>query len=440
MAIVVCVAAVVTLAAMGAIEPEARAVPARVASPESQLAVLLGFADGKLVRIEPETLRPVARPSVAVGSGGCAPRQGGTACWTSPAWAASPNGARVAIARNDTSTVRLVDVRRMRVAAAVRWGFGGGSIGALAWLAPARVLAVQEAFGDRQRLAVFDLARKRVVATRALGGAVLHVGRAAKALVLLVGPEASIGPTRIAVADARGTVRSAPLDRIVAGSQVLGTGSEHAVDLRSPGLAVDPLGRRAYVVDASQVAEVDLRTLEVSYHALARPPSLLTRLRNWLEPVASAKQVSGYHRHAEWLGAGSIAVSGSDAEGGRYQPAGMHLVDTPSWTLRDLDGHATGFELAEGLLLATGSRWDETRQLDVGTGITAYSVDGAKRFQLFPGEHAWLAQVYRGRAYVGVASAQDRLRIVELASGTVTGLREPTIPTLLLGAGSGWWG
>jgi hypothetical protein len=421
---------------VGEAQPDANATHTRAAVSAPSLSQLLGFVDRRLVRADPETLRPLRGKRLAVGSGGCAPRSGGTACWSNPAWTVAPSGKRLAVARNDASSLLVVDAARMQVAERVK--FGGGSIGALAWPVPTRLISIQEAAGERQRIVAFDLTAKRVVARRALDGTVTRLGRTPRGLVLLVAPAETIGEARVAVVDSRGAVRFARLERIVAGSKLL-SGGGHRLDAQQPGLAVDAQGGRAFVVADNLVAEVDLRTLAVAYHELERPRSLLSRVWSWLEPVASAKQVSGYSREAQWLGANLIAISGSDAEGGRYEPAGLDVIDMHDWTARTLDTQATAFEATDGSLLATGWRWDSSGKRTVGTGVTAYGIDGAERFRLFDGEHAWLAQLYGGRAYVGLASAQDGLRIVDLAQGTVTGLRDPVLPQLLLGAGSGWW-
>jgi hypothetical protein len=50
-----------------------------------------------------------------------------------------------------------------------------------------------------------------------------------------------------------------------------------------------------------------------------------------------------------------------------------------------------------------------------------------------------LAQLYGGRAYVGI-SGQQSLRIVDLATGSVLATRQQPLPWLLLGDGAGWWG
>jgi hypothetical protein len=398
---------------------------------------LLGFANATLVRIDPQSLQPLPGRGIRVGSGGCAPRLGGTACWTLPPWTISPDGQRLAIARNATSSLQLVDVDRMRVTATVR--LNGGAIGALAWLVPGRVVAVQELSGERQRLLTIDLVKQRVTARRALGGSVQQLARTTEELVLLLAPPETIGPARIAIADRGGAVRVVRLDRILAGSKLLGTGSEHEVESQLPGLAVDPHSRRAFVVDQHAAAEIDLESGTVSYHTLVRRASLLSRLWNWLLPAAAAKQASGYGREARWLDGNLLAMSGSDTEQGQMQPAGLLVVDTRDWSVRSIDPGATGFHVAGDVLLAVGGSWDAATERPTGIGLAAYDFDGRKQFHLFDGQLAWLAQLYGGRAYVGI-SGQETLRIVELATGTVLATRQQPLPWLLLGGGAGWWG
>jgi len=402
-----------------------------------QLSQLLGVANASLVRVDPQSLQPLPGNAIRVGSGGCAPRSGGTACWGIPPWTVSPNGQGLAVVRNDAASLLLVDVDRMRVTASIRPG--GGAVGALAWLTPRRLLALQEMPGERQRLLTVDLATRRVAARQALGGSVQQLASTARELVMLLAPAQSIGPTRIAVADRQGRVRVVQLPRILAGSKLLGTGSNHRVDARLPGLGVDPQGRRAFVVDKGLAAEIDLESLAVSYESLERKASLLSRIWNWLEPAAAAKQVSGHAREARWLGGGLLAVSGTDTEAGRTQPAGLLLVDTGDWRVRTIDRNAMTFQLAGDALLATGSSWDAAAGRTTGMGLAAYGFDGGKRFHLFDGRQAWVARVYGGRAFVGLPG-QDELHIVDLTSGSILATRPQQLPWLLLGSGSGWWG
>jgi hypothetical protein len=327
----------------------------------------------------------------------------------------------------------------MRVTANVR--VDGGAIGALAWLAPGTLLAVQEIVGERQRLLAVDLVKRRVTTRTSLGGSVQGLARTGQELVMLLAPAQAIGVARIAVADRRGAVRFVRLERIFAGSKLLGTGSNHRVDSQLPGLAVDPEGRRAFVVAKDLAAEIDLRTRAVSYHTLQRKASFLSRLWNWLEPAAAAKQVSGYWREARWLGGGLLAVSGTDTEQGKMQPSGLRVADTSGWSVRLIDRSAMSFEVAGDVLLAMGGSWDASTERTTGIGLVAYGFDGGKRFQLFEGQQVWLALVYGGRAYVGISGqGAEPLRIVDLVSGSVVGTRQPSLPWLLLGPGSGWWG
>jgi hypothetical protein len=396
--------------------------PVRDAASVSQLSQLLGFANGAIVRVDPVSLQALAGARVTVGSGGCAGRYGGAACWGAPPWAAAPDGQRLAVARNATSSVELIEARTLRVLARVP--IGAGSIGALSWLAGHRLLALQEVGGERQRLLVLDPTKRRVVARHPLNGSVQRLALAGDRLVLVVSPAQKIGPARIAVASATGAVHVVPLGQIRAGSKVLGTGSQFAFETQLPGLAVDSGGGHAFVVDEGGVADVDLARLTVSYHPLSR------------QPAAAAKEVSGHERDAVWLGGGVLAVSGSDTTRDQSQPAGLLAVDTRTWSVRMLNPDATGVELAGNLLLATGERPAAGKA--VGIGLVAYSLDGSERLQALDGQPVWLALAYGGRAYLGV-SGQDPLTVVDLASGAVTGQRTLPLPTLLLGGGAGWW-
>jgi hypothetical protein len=407
--------------------------PSLAAAPE--LPQLLGFVDAALVRIDPESFRPLAGPRIGVGSGGCASRQGGTACWSYPPWTASPNGWQLVVARNDFSSLLLVDAASMRTTAKI--AVSGGEIGALAWLAPGRLLAVQERPDGRQRLLALDLATRKLVARTALGGWVQQVVKTERELTILLAPAGGIGPSRIAVADRRGAVRFVRVARITAGSR-LRPAPGHHVDARDPGLAVDPTTRRAFVVSDTLVAEVDLRRLSVSYHSLGRKPSLLRRLWSWLEPAASAKLVNGYDRRASWLGNGTLVVTGSDTEQGRFRPTGLRMVDTRSWNARTLHQGGTSFRITGDLVLAWGGVWDEAAGRSTGIGLAAYDLEGTERIHLFDGRHVWVDRVYDGRAYVG-GSGGTETRIVDLATGGDLGTRQQPLPSLLLGGGDGWW-
>jgi hypothetical protein len=268
-----------------------------------------------------------------------------------------------------------------------------------------------------------------VTLRRALGGSVVQLGRTPRELVILLAPGPSIGATTLAVANAQGTVRSVRLERILAGFKLLQTGPEHRVDSRVPGLAIDPRGRRAFVVGTALAAEVDLKSLTVSYHTLTRSASMLDRTPGSARPAAPAKQVNGYFRAAEWLGNELLAVSGSDTAQARGTPLGLLFVDTRSWNVKTIDRGSTGFVTAGNLVLAIGE----------GDGVTAYGVGGEHRFQLFDGESVWPAQIYGGRAYIGGSGPEAALQIVDLTTGRVVGRRSSSLPWLVQGVAQGWW-
>jgi hypothetical protein len=451
------VAATAVVATAGSSPPEVDAPATGVVARGQTFSPLVGVLSGqqslKLGRIDPDTLRPIRGRRVGVGSPGCASRSGGEACMSIPPWSFSPGGSLLAVGRNDRHAVRslrLVDVRRMRVVADV--GLAGGPLGLVAWLERRRLLAVQEVCcEERQRLVVVDVARRRMVASRALRGTVLRATRTPRELVLLVAPAKEIGPARLAVVDAAGAVRVLPLERIATGVKLLSP-SDHQVEQRLPALAVDAGGRRAFVVDGGGlVADVDLAGLAVSYHEPGRPASVLDRLRDWLEPAAEAKGGSGSTRSAHWLGGGLLAVAGTDEESStdargrqrtRIRPAGLSLVDTRSWSVRPVDPGATDVHVAGDLLLATGASWDSATGVRRAIGLAAYGLDGGKLFHLLAGKEAWIAGLYGGRAYVGIVRAdgrQEPLRVVELATGRVTGRRTSPLPWLVLEVASSWW-
>jgi hypothetical protein len=205
------------------------------------------------------------------------------------------------------------------------------------------------------------------------------------------------------------------------------------------------------VVEPGRVAEIDLGTLAVSYHELAQPAALAPRPRGRHERAVRAKAANARTRLARWLGDGLLAVAGADEEAftdarGREQvrirPAGLSLVDTRSWTVRAVDRGASDFLVAGDLLLATGASWDAATGERRGIGLAAYGFDGGRRFGLFAGKEAWVAEVYDGRAYVGITRSDGRpgpLRVVDLGAGRAVGRRQAPLPWLVLDGASSWW-
>ena len=293
------------------------------ASLEPVLAVSSDLEGSRLAWVDGLTLEPVDERFVAlpsfVGIGELA-----------------PDGATVAVGASEGGTVELVDLDAMRSLGTVETG--GSYVQKLHWVAPDLLLAVLG--GATSEVAAIDPGTGEVLAVRDLGGTMVYAGETEGALVALVAPSAEIGPARVVVFDGS-ELRSAKLGEVEAGwEQVEGTDED---DYRArqavPGLAVDPSGSRALVVPAGgRVAEVDLATMQVRYHDLTEPVSLLGRLRDWLEPAAHAKMVDGPDRNAVWLPSGLVAVSGSNyaAEGDSVEmtPAGLSLIDPADWSTR----------------------------------------------------------------------------------------------------------
>lgn len=324
--------------------------------------------------------------------------------------------------------LRFVDLKRMRL-------IGGddlrltrrGVVAVTAWPSPRRVLAVVQTPGcciGRATLFVADPFSRQVLAQRQLEGSLQAFARFRGGLVLLLAPPASVGPSRLGLVDRRGAFREVVVADIPSGQTPVRPGATPGRQAH-PGLALDAAGARAFVVGAgARVAEVDLRSLRVTYHALRWPVSLLGRLRDWLEPQAQADvPPEGPVRRAHWLGGGLVAVVGSDWRyvGGRLRelPAGLELIDTRRWTIRTLHEGATAFSVAAGTLLAYvpaavyGAK---------PIGLVGYDFGGERRFQLFDGKEAGPALIMGARAYVVVGRfSWPGARVVDVRSRRVLG-------------------
>ncbi len=349
------------------------------------LTPLFGIAREGLVRLDPQTLHALP--------GGGLPLDRHTF-----GWSFSPDRAKLAIGSDGSAEVRLVDLRRWRVVGDVRVRLARGSVFGTAWAGPSRVLAVVVSpgccgLGDTT-VAGIDARKPRLLWQRQLYGSLQAGERFRRSLVLVLGPPGrSLGASRLMVVGADGHVRSARLDQIRSGLDGRAGG---ITDIWNPGLAIDPAGARAFIVQAGEpVAEVDLHSLQVRYHHLSQPISLLGRLRDWLEPKAKAKADEGPSRQALWLGNGLLAVTGFDGygrvgSGGReaewQTPAGLKLIDTRTWSIHTLDSKATNAMLASDALVAYGSLWDSRSQKVSGNGLTVYNLDGSRRYHRYGDE------------------------------------------------------
>ena len=392
----------------------------RGAAPDMLLGVAREDGVRWLVRIAPDSLRPLRGPRLRLET-------------PVEAWAQSPDDGRLATVSERGSVLDLVDVPAMRRAGRVRTGARGSAVAVL-WPRPDRVWIVLAVRGSTTVVTIDPSARK-VVATRRLAGGLARVAASAGGPVMVLAPPAIVGPARLVKVDAAGSVRQLALDGVSAGA--MPTEVAPSVErVRAPALAVDARRQRAYVLSARPyVVEVDLERWRTSGHPLVAEQSLLDRLRELLEPTAEAAIQAGPVRTAAWIGDGRIALSGYDGDVvwrpggdvvGERRPAGLHVIDTRDWRVRTIDERASAFASAAGLLL-TGGR-----------GLTAYSQDGAQRFELLGDRRLEIVATAGSLAYVRT-QPRPELHTVDLARGRVVGTSAPRRARLLLEHGASGW-
>lgn len=330
-------------------------------------------------RLDPLSLRPRG-PRVRLGE-------------YHDAWAFSPDGSQLALGMGGAGRVCgrgicVVDVGDMAVRGDVDAPI---AVEALAWVRPRRIVAVLQSGG----IIVADPATGAIVrrtplpyTTRYGAWAQTRAG-----VAVLMGSRR----LRLVVAGASGAVRTARLRRM-----------RRAVT-GSPGLAVDPRGRRAFVVAAgAPVTEVDLRTMRVRYHRVGLP-----RPRRGPAAIRS--------RDALWLEKGLVAVSGYDSRGA---PAGVHVVDTKTWTARTVDRRAGQAEITAGRLLVYSSDAFTPRARRVGLRI--YTRDGSRLISHLFANQTLDVEVADARAYAyRIGGRRRALHVVDARSGRIVRTTRP---------------
>ena len=394
---------------------------------------VVGVKPAELVRLDPRTLAPLGGRRVALPYG-----------ISGYAW--SPDRRLLVLGDFDDDVVHVVDPVRMRLVRKVRFGIVARAPQQVAWLGPRRLAVVAGDPADGSYLLIIDPLAGRVLSRRRLGPAVVGGMVAGDRLVLLRTPVNRIGAAGLLVMGADGGVRALALGGIQAGFQDPPDWDKpgaYGVS-RDAGLAVDPAGRRAFVVAAgATVAEVDLAGLRVSYRHLRQPGSLLRRLAHWLVPPAEAKLSAGTWRAACWLGGGSLAVWGTDARvtgdtpaelRSDTRPSGLKLVDTRTWTVRALGPEGTGVRWRAGRLLAFGSTWDAEAQRERGTGLTVYGPGSQPPRHLLGDVAVFDAHLHRDLVYASVDNGgeQPGYVVVSLVEGRVLRASKDWLPTLLL--------
>jgi hypothetical protein len=407
--------------------------PAGMTSP---VLGVVGYKPAVLARLDPRTLRPLPGPRVRLPYG-----------ISGYGW--SPDRSLLVLGDLDGDALHVVDPVRLRRVATVDIGIVAEAPQALAWVGPRRLAVVAGNPGDGATLVMVDPAAGRVLSRRPLAPAgITAAAGAGDRMVLLRTSLDRIGPARLLVVDDRGRVRATELEGVSAGFQdppdwdrpgAYGVSREAA-------LAVDPDGRRAFVVTAGiTVAEVDLDSLQVTYRGLRQPVSLLRRLAHWLVPPAEAKLIAGTWRAACWLGDGRMAVWGSESRvvgeevaelRSEQRPSGLKLIDTRTWTVRTLHPTATDATWQGGRLLAFGGTWDHETEREAGVGLTVYTPGDSRPRELLSGQAVMQAHLNGDLVYAAVdTGAEDwASRVVSLSSGQVVASERP-LPWLLLGQG-----
>jgi hypothetical protein len=357
------------------------------------LVYTLGYGNSIVARYDPLTL---ARTGPQVRLGGNA-----------SSWSWSPGRRYLAVA-SFPQRLTVIEVATMRVVSRVRLASGGAAVRAVTWARGDRVLAVVETPRGSIVTAVDPLAGRVVRTTVLTRPFSFELARLPDGLVFLLGARGRIEPVRLAVVDAEGQVRITVIPQVRAGFVV---GREQ----QTPGLAVDPVGRKAYVVGGDRVFTVDLRTLVASDRGPLR---------------ALTKFVAGGTRSADWLGNGLLAFSGTNWDGQNNGPAGLRIVDVRSWTTRIVNRDARSFTVAAGRLLVEDGL---TRR----AVVIAYGFDGVERYRLDLSESNWMKK--QGR--LGYSCRQAFLRaVVDLTSGSTLRTEFPAetrCPTLLVGDSRG---
>jgi hypothetical protein len=343
-----------------------------------------------VARLDPTSLRQIGDGRAEGGPSGVV------------AIARSPDGNRIALGTQYSAIVRVVDLRAMRSSEQLFLGEGRVTTGL--WTRAGRLVVVAQA--KPSRIHVIDARTTRLVRSVELPGTAVAVARGRDALVAVIGPVNDIGPLHIARVDGMASVRTAALP--LQGGWFEKRNPTYVMREHTPGLAVSPDGKRAVVVaTGGRAVEVSLPGLRV------RPRPLAVR--------TAQKLTEGWLRRAEWLDSTHVAVTGVDIGDGRGSSTGLQLLDTKAWTLRTLDEGARSFARAGSTLLAWGER-----------GVTGWTLDGVRRYHLFPERR--IGDVGVGPTFLYVQDSGHRTHdVVDPASGRVLGRARTARPVTIAG-------
>ena len=328
--------------------------------PGGSRGVLYSPPAGRLVNVNPRTLRPLSGRSLSLGT----------------RWrplTASPERSRLVLAPTRGATIRFVDLSALKTLGEVQLVPGRHrSVRAGAWV-DGRLLALTQRMGGPYRrqvrgrsLVAVDPTSRRVVARRSFSTAAVQGSATAGGVwVLELGDSDNRRPyVELAIARADASFRTV---RIAVG-RISPNGA------RVPtALTLEPSGRRAFVTTWSgRTFEVDLDSLRISVH------SSRFRAANVEPPSAIALPAAAVRDRYVAL-AGLLRFS----RGRASSVGGVWLLDTRSWVARPLDRSGNQFEHGRDTLLVYGAAINSKRVH--GVGVRAYDASGRRLYHLYPG-------------------------------------------------------
>jgi hypothetical protein len=402
--------AVILLAAAALPAAPAEAVPADV----PLVRMRDGHGSDLLFRLNPRTLQQVGRP-IRTFRGGSDLRvspDGGMLAFADP----SPRGRRGA-------RIHFVDLAAWRSAGVVSVGRHGWLV--LGWAGEDRLVAVADDGPGRRHLIWVDARSRKVLARRPFSGWLVNTVPVLGGLAVVVGPSEGAGPLRVLLAGEHGGVRAIRVDGIKGGAEYA-EASDPAGQVLTPAVTVDPETGRLYVVAARGLlaAQVDLASGAVEYHSLGAS--------------ASKGNVGVWWRHAVWAGDGRIAVTGDHwppVRGRRAPPGpvpvpfGLRMIDTSDWSIETLDARTDSMHVADGAVLASGTRFFDVGRRTESTGLLGFDGAGRRAYTRFRGRQVALLGSRGSLGYVWVRETR-RAHVIDLASGRTlhtirTGRRAP---------------
>jgi hypothetical protein len=384
-----------------------------------------------LSRVNPLTLKRARGLSLRVGT-------------RTAAWSFSPDRSKLVLADYASSgTLLLVDTGAMRSLGVVDLGdFGFVQVQATLWPDPSRLYALvtrltrgEDGNFDRSPTSIVtvDPNTRKIVDERPLDGWAYSWAHGPGVLTFLLGPEDGVGPAALGVLGADGSVRTVGLNGVQVGSDRFDPSRPaQAGRYEAPGIAVAPDGSRAFIVSPGQLAAVDLRSLDVSYHRLAAASRRLQKGVN-----------EGKLRVAQMVGADRLLVTGSDdtvsVDSSGMQrlqphPIGLQLVDTTDWSVKAVDATTSYAVVSSNGIFAMSVAWNPEKQRALGGGATIYDLTGAKRAHIFKGQQIYALAV-GSRAFV--PRDGQRYTIVSTTTGKIVRTLSGLMPEPLVGSGQG---